>query len=109
MSVLINHTFDKTAGILGYQPGLWGEEDLYITVDTTPCRIRMLSGSAGGAGGERFAGGKLTVIATHRVYISVRTITERDRLMIDGIEYEIVAVNQPSESKHLEIDVLRIQ
>ena len=99
-----HHIYDKTASILGYTPGTgWGDEDSHVVREQVPCRIRPLSG------GERFAGGKETVIATHRVYCPVTDITEADRISIDGVEYKISLVNRPSESEHLELDVLRVQ
>lgn len=101
--MLIDNVYDKTAEIIRYEPGSWGSEDEYIAFENAPCRIRLLSGR------EQNAGGKLTVVATHRVYMPVVTLTEQDRLTIDGQEYEIVLVNQPTESEHLEVDVLRIQ
>ena len=98
------HVYDKTAIILGYSAGdAWGTEDSHAVRQNVPCRIRPLSG------GERFAGGKETVIATHRVYCPVTYVTEADRLLIGGVEYKISLVNRPSESDHLEIDVLRVQ
>jgi head-tail adaptor len=99
----LHHAYDKTATILEYTAGEWGTEDLYRLGDSVQCRLRPLSGS------ERFAGGKETVVASHRVYTPVAEISEDDRLEIDGVEYEITLVNRPTESNHYEIDVLRIQ
>lgn len=98
------HLYDKTVGILSYTPGgTWGVEDAYVLSHTVPCRIRPLAGS------ERFAGGKETVVATHRVYCPVTTITEADRVSIDDMEYKVSLISRPTESNHLEIDVLRVQ
>ncbi len=99
-----HHLYDKTVTILGYAAGAdWGVEDSYSVSHAEPCRIRPLAGS------ERFAGGKETVVATHRVYCPVTEVTEADRIQVDGVEYKVSLVNRPSESDHLELDVLRVQ
>ena len=99
-----HHIYDKTASILGYTPGTgWGDEDSYVVSQEVPCRIRPL------AGNERFLGGKVTLIASHRVYCPVIDVTEADRIEIDDVTYIIELVNRPSESEHLELDVLRVQ
>ena len=99
-----HHIYDKTASILGYTPGTgWGDEDSHVVREEVPCRIRPL------AGDERFVGGKTTVIASHRVYCPVIDITEADRIEIEGVDYNITLVHRPSESNHLELDVMRIE
>lgn len=100
----MHHVYDKMAAILSYTPGsAWGTEDGFTFSHNEPCRIRPLSG------GERFAGDKETVIATHRVYCPVTDITEADRIEIDTVGYKVSLVSRPSASDHLEIDVLKIK
>jgi head-tail adaptor len=100
----IESTFDQsmtvqaateTPGSMGGTVRTWADAATGI-----PCRIRLLTAS------ERAMHGSRGLDCTHRIYCSVREITEEQRVVVGGVVYKILVVNNPHRlGHHLEIDV----
>lgn len=87
---------DTTAVADGYnQP----PEEYVPAATGVPCRLSTLSR------GREFNREKLVAIDTLKVYMRYRTLTAKNRLVIDGVTYKIIAppVNPSGMNHHLEV------
>lgn len=95
-------TFDVTFKSPIEQPG-WGSEVGYTTLGTVKADVRQLSGE------ETYRIGRVDNKEMYRVYIEIPdfTITRGDIAEVDGTNYNIERVYQPSATDFLQIDVFR--
>lgn len=75
-------------------------EETWSAVSTFLARLRTISGS------EARVADRITRTASHRLYCDPVSISEADRVQVDGKTYEVVFVDDPHGlGHHLEIDL----
>lgn len=80
--------------------GLGGMVDSWSTHLTIDGRIRPLSGN------EKISADKNTLYVTHRLYCSILDITEKDRVLFNGVKYEVKFVANPMNfGRYLMVDL----
>lgn len=87
-------------GIGGFLSDEWSTH-----IESVLCRIQPLKSN------EKIAYGKETVLATHKMFCSAEhDITEQDRIVRNGIYYDIIEViNIDMMDHHLEITLDRVK
>nr|WP_321265216.1 hypothetical protein [uncultured Sphaerochaeta sp.] len=91
---------NKTASILreSEPTGDWGNVGDDITVGEVPCRIQASSG-------REYIDGKIRSDVTHLVFMESFVLLLGDKLMIDGVTYEIVPpiIDAGGAGHHLQV------
>ena len=53
---------------------------------------------------------KQVVISTHVLFLEKRDITEKDKVVVDTVTYDILTVREPAgRDHHLELDLMRVK
>lgn len=80
--------------------GCGGWADVWSNYISSNGCIRGLKGD------ESFKNDKLTAESTHRLYCNILDIIKEDRIIFDGITFEVLFVNNVMQmGKHLQIDL----
>lgn len=90
---MITGLYNKTVDVMRITKtsdgmGGWTEAEV-VHIDNLPCRINWLRGS------ERVQFDKDTYFRDAKLYCAVVDITNKDRIVYDGITYEVVNVSNP--------------